>query len=177
MGRLERRRFSRHYYDDLQRDYAEVVRDAVLYGTWSQLLDELDAKWPGIPYVPRYCKPAAVRRLIEIGLVIDLGDHQYGLKGYDEERRERSDQHAEAGRMRAVRAAERSAPADHPLNGRTAGAERSLSNIQATPNHSTPGAVARLRIPILVDPQTQTEEEKAEAYRESLLRRTGAWTA
>lgn len=130
------RRYARIYYDDLEREYPEVWRDPVLRGDYTLLLSIADRSWPSSPEVPRMARPKAVKRLVELGLVISEPPFHYRCRGMDKEREERRRHAADAARKRyADRTAPGSALGSAPS---TADASRRELPTRAEPNRAEP---------------------------------------
>jgi hypothetical protein len=70
--------------------FAEVFHSPVRLGTWLQLLLLADAMYPASAPMPSYANRAAVKVLVDCGL-IELADHrQYRVHGLASERAKRS---------------------------------------------------------------------------------------
>jgi hypothetical protein len=95
------RPYSRIYYVDLQRDYADVWHDDAALATYIRLLTVAEAMWPALPEVPRSARPRPLRVLVDAGLVLTIArGPYYRIKGMDAERTARSSAASHAARIR-----------------------------------------------------------------------------
>lgn len=140
--------FSRVYYVDLEENFRQVWDDDVALAVYVRLLSVAEAMWPAIPEVPRSARNAVVKQLIEAGLVIPVPPYRFRILGLD-----------------AARSARRSA-ASYAANIRHGNAPEMPSRTE--PIRTVPTAIAQSapphRNPVLIDPQTQTDEERKAAY-------------
>ena len=147
------RPYARVYYVDLERDHPEVYRDNDLLSTWLRLLCVAEAMWPAVPEVPRSAKATLVRELVRLGLVILIAPYSFQVKGLDAERNARSNA------ARNAAASRWASPSALP---------------SAMPKRNEPSLTKPSLVPVnIIDPQTQTKEEEAEAYALAMERRTG----
>lgn len=102
------RHYARVYYDDLEREFPEVWRDAVLRGDYILMLVAAERAWPASPEVPRLARPRSVKRLAELELIYPEPPFHYRARGLDKERERRSEAARNAASTR-WRNAERSA--------------------------------------------------------------------
>ena len=126
------RRYARIYYDDLEREFPEVWRDATLRGDYVLLLAIAERAWPASPEVPRLAKPRSVKKLAQVGLILLEDPFNYRCRGMDKDREARRQHAAEAARKRY---ADRDAPGTAPS---TASASRRELPSQAEPNQEKP---------------------------------------
>ncbi len=94
--------------------FASVYHDARNFGTWTQLLLVADAMWPAAAPVPAYVNKAALKGLVEAGLVEVFPHQHFRIHGLDAERANRSEQ----GRLGGLASA-RSRAVERPLNDRS----------------------------------------------------------
>ena len=83
-------RYVRIYYT-IRSDpkFESVYGDDAALAAWVRLLLDADAVWPAPASVPKSCKPAAFRRLVDAGIVDALPGHLYRIHGLDAERDKR----------------------------------------------------------------------------------------
>lgn len=86
-----RRPFVRVYFKDLKRDYPEVWFDPTCLSTWLRLLAQADEAWPAPAELPRAVRRADITVLERLGLVTLRDRGLYSMKGYDEERSQRTE--------------------------------------------------------------------------------------
>lgn len=83
--------YSRIYWHVMSDDKFDGIReDARLFGAWALLLVFADMAYPAPAYIPPIVARAAFRRLVDCGLVDDLGQHRYRVRGLEAERNRRS---------------------------------------------------------------------------------------
>lgn len=83
----------------LASEYPEVWCRPVLLGSYVLLLVSVEQAWPHPVARPSSCTPAAYRRLIEEGLIIEVPGG-YTVKGYQKARSARSAQASSAANTR-----------------------------------------------------------------------------
>jgi hypothetical protein len=94
------RRYAR-FYHDLRTSAPELFEDAALLGCYCQLLVFADLAYPALAEVPRLVDEGLLERLVEMGEVVP-GErpYTYSVARLDVDRRERSEQAADAVRHR-----------------------------------------------------------------------------
>lgn len=106
--------YARVYYsvrDDPK--FARVYSDDRLLATWLRLLIEADGLYPAPASIPRSAQPAALRVLVEVGLVDLCGADLYRIHGLASERARRA---ASASAAASARWSARNAPASSARN-------------------------------------------------------------
>lgn len=88
----DKRRFVRLYYDDLERDFPEVLFDPTCLATYSRLLMGADKAWPSLPALPHAIRRADLRMLTTLTdrdgrtLVTLESAGRYSVLGYAKDR-------------------------------------------------------------------------------------------
>jgi hypothetical protein len=87
----ERAPYSRVYWSVMDDPKFDGIReDMRLMGSWLTLLVAADMAWPAPAYPPMIVPKAAVKALVEAGLVDSLSGGRYRIHGLDKERAERA---------------------------------------------------------------------------------------
>lgn len=157
------RPFARIYYADLERDYPDVYRDDRLFSTYTRLLCVAEAMWPARPEIPRSAHSAALRVLIERGLVVKVAPMSYRIKGMDSERETRQEAARKAAHARW-------SPPSTPTGNAGRIADAMPIQPASLSSHRAQGGAKN---GVVVDERNRTPEEQRAAYDAAQAKLTG----
>lgn len=100
MSKTPDRKYVRVYYDELAEEFPEVWSDPLLFWTWCRLLVVAEKMWPSVPEVPRFVRPRAFSRLVDLGIIATVYPHCFQVRGLDAERARRAESARNAARNR-----------------------------------------------------------------------------
>lgn len=84
-------RFARVYFDQMATDCPSVLADAVLLGSWVQLLIKAEQSWPAPADLPRSIPDDVVKTLFTLNLISFDGTDGFRIRGMNAERTRRAD--------------------------------------------------------------------------------------
>lgn len=84
-------RFVLVFHEDLIANYGAVWDDDRALATWLRLIALADKQWPSPAEMPRAAKASIVRALVAAGLIEELPNHRYKVRGLDAQRQRKAD--------------------------------------------------------------------------------------